>query len=67
MCVLLEPLGDIGRIEMSTLLFIVIIISDSFIIVIGIISIYYYYLEFYIVPTMQKEKRKYIALPTMWK
>ena len=43
------------------------IISDLFIIIIGIITIYYYYLGFYIVPTKQKEKRKYIAIPTMWK
>ena len=60
MCALREPLGGIGRIEISALLLfiiiIIIIIQDSFIIIIiiGIINInYYYYLEFYIVPTKQ--------------
>ena len=57
MCALRGPLGDINRIEMSAL----------FIIIIGIINIYHYYLEFCIVPTKQKEKRKQIAQPTMWK
>ena len=78
MCALREPLGNIGRIEtyalllrmliIFLLLFIIIIIQESFIIIIGIINIYYcYYLEFYIVPTKQKENRKKTALPTMWK
>ena len=52
MCALREPLEDIGRIEMSALLFIylsiIIIITSGPFIVIVIINIYYYYLEFYI-------------------
>ena len=47
-----------------SIIVIIIIISDPFIII-GIIDIYYYYLEFYIGPTKQKDKRKYIALPTI--
>ena len=40
------------------IIIIIIIIKDSFIIIIiGIINIYYY-LDFYIVPTKQKGKRK---------
>ena len=49
MCALRKPLGDIGRIEMYALLF-VIIIKDSFSIIIVIITSYCYYLGFYIVP-----------------
>ena len=52
MCALREPLEDIGRIEMSALLFIylsiIIIITSGPFITIVIINIYYYYLEFYI-------------------
>ena len=47
MCALQESLGDVGRIEMYALLFIIIIYDSS--IIIAIINIYYY-LEFYIVP-----------------
>ena len=49
MCALRKPLGDIGRIGMYALLF-VIIIKDSFSIIIVIITSYCYYLGFYIVP-----------------
>ena len=49
MCALRKPLGDIGRIEMHALLF-VIIIKDSFSIIIVIITSYCYYLGFHIVP-----------------
>ena len=49
MCALRKPLGDIGRIEMYALLF-VIIIKDSFSIIIVIITSYCYYLGFHIVP-----------------
>ena len=52
MCALGEPLGDIGRIGMYALSFIIIIIYDSFNISIVIIIYYYYYyycLEFFIV------------------
>ena len=50
MCALREPLGDIGRIEMYALSFIIVII---FIVIVGIINIYYcyyHYLGLYIVP-----------------
>ena len=49
MCALRKPLGDIGRIEMYALLF-VIMIKDSFSIIIVIITSYCYYLGFHIVP-----------------
>ena len=48
MCALREPLEDFGRIEMHAYLL-------PLFFIIGIINIYYYYLEFYIVPTKQKE------------
>ena len=50
MCVLQKPLGDIGKIGMYALLFVVIIIKDSFSIIIVIITSYCYYLGFHIVP-----------------
>ena len=50
MCVLQKPLGDIGKIGMYALLFVVIIIKDSFSIIIVIITSYCCYLGFYIVP-----------------
>ena len=53
MCALREPVGDIGRIEMHAL----------FIIIVIIIIIY----NSILCPSKQKEKRKKVALPTMWK
>ena len=53
MCALREPVGDIGRIEMHAL----------FIIIVIIIIIY----NSILYPSKQKQKRKKVALPTMWK
>ena len=53
MCALREPVGDIGRIEMHAL----------FIIIVIIIIIY----NSILCPSKQKEKRKKVALPAMWK
>ena len=53
MCAVREPVGDIGRIEMHAL----------FIIIVIIIIIY----NSILCPSKQKEKRKKVALPTMWK
>ena len=53
MCALREPVGDIGRNEMHAL----------FIIIVVIIIIY----NSILCPSKQKEKRKKVALPTMWK
>ena len=53
MCALREPVGDIGRIEMHAL----------FIIIVIIIIIY----NSILCPNKQKEKKKKVALPTMWK
>ena len=54
MCALREPVGDIGRTEMHALFIIIVII---------IIIIY----NSILCPSKQKEKRKKVALPTMWK